>query len=128
MHKYKPIISKHLQELCSKIGTRLLGTLNNHKAEAYILRFFEEFGIQVNRQEYICKSWECKKAEFFFDDESISAVFNAYSKSCDIESAFRSAGNIFELENGDFKDKIAVIYGDLTQAPLAAKSNNVYNP
>lgn len=128
MHKCTPIISKHLHELCNKIGNRPLGTLNNHKAEAYILGVYEELGLQVNRQEYACKSWECEKAEFFFDDESIPAVVNAYSNSCNVEAAFRAAGNIFELENGDFKDKIAVIYGELTQAPLAAKCNSVYNP
>lgn len=128
MYYCKPIISKHLHELCCKIGSRPLGTLNNHKAEAYIAGVFKELGLQVDMQEYACKSWEYKEAEFFFEDENIPAVVNTYSNSCDVKAAFRAAGNVFELENGDFKDKVAVIYGELTQAPLAAKSNNIYNP
>jgi Iap family predicted aminopeptidase len=128
MHKCKPIIGKHLHELCCKIGSRPLGTLNNHKAEAYIAGVFKELGLQVDMQEYACKSWEYSEVEFLFESENIPAVVNTYSNSCDIKVAFRTAGNIFELDNGDFKDKIAVIYGELTQVPLAAKSNSIYNP
>lgn len=90
------------KKLCSKIGNGPLGTLNNHKAEAYTLEVYEEVKLQINRQEYACKSWECKKAEFYFDEENISAVLNTYSNSCDVKAAFRAEGNNFELENGGF--------------------------
>jgi hypothetical protein len=74
MYKCKPIISKHLHELCCKIGSRPLGTLNNHKAEAYIAGVFKELGLQVDMQEYACKSWEYSEVEFLFESENIPAV------------------------------------------------------
>jgi aminopeptidase YwaD len=128
MQDYKPIISRHLHELCSKIGSRPVGTLSNHKTEAYITEVFEELGLQVDRQEFMCKSWKCEKSELFCGEKEIPAITNTYTNSCEVEAKFTAAGNVFELENGDFRGKIAVIYGELTQAPLAAKNNNVYNP
>lgn len=128
MQKYKPIITRHLHKLCSEIGSRPIGTLNNHRAESYISGVFEELGLQVEKQEYACKSWKCEKVELFCGEEKVPAVVNTYSTSCEVEAEFTVAGNVFELENGDFRDRIAVIYGELTQAPLAAKNNNVYNP
>lgn len=128
MQNYKPIINRHLNELCSKIGSRPIGSSNNHRAESYISGVFEELGLQVEKQGYACKSWKCEKAELFCGEEKISAVVNTYSTSCGVEAEFTAAGNVFELENGDFRDRIAVIYGELTQAPLAARNNNVYNP
>lgn len=124
----KPVVTRHLCALCSDIGSRPIGTLNNHRAEAYISKAFEELGFQVDRQEYACKSWECERAELFLGEEKISVVASTYSNSCEVEAGFATAGNIFELENGNFKGKIAVIYGELTQAPLAAKHCSVYNP
>lgn len=114
--------------LCSDIGSRPIGTLSNHKAEAYISKAFKELGLHVERQEYACKSWECDRAELLFGEEKISAVAGTYSSFCEVEAGFATAGNIFELESGNFKGKIAVIYGELTQAPLAAKHYSVYNP
>jgi aminopeptidase YwaD len=128
MQNYKPIITRHLNELCSEIGSRPIGTLNNHRAESYISGVFEEIGLQVEKQEYACKSWKCEKIELFCGKEKVPAVVNTYSTSCGVEAGFTAAGNVFELENGDFRDRTAVIYGELTQAPLAAKNNNVYNP
>jgi len=128
MKDCKPIINRHLHTLCSDIGSRPIGTLNNHKAETYISKAFEELGFQVERQEYTCKSWECNRAELFLGDEKISVVASTYSSSCEIEARFAAAGNVFELENRNFRGKIAVIYGELTQAPLAAKHCSVYNP
>ncbi|MDR7667320.1 M28 family peptidase [Methanosarcina sp. Z-7115] len=128
MQNYESIITRHLNELCSKIGSRPIGTSNNHKAEVYISRIFEELGLQTERQEYACKGWKCEKIELFCGKERVTAIANTYSNSCNVEAGFTAAGNIFELENGDFRDKIAIIYGELTQTPLAAKNNNVYNP
>ena len=128
MQNYKPIITRHLHKLCSEIGSRPIGTSNNHRAESYISGVFEELGLQVGKQEYACKSWKCEKAELFCGEEKVPAVVNTYSTSCGVEAEFTAAGNVFELENGDFRDRIAVIYGELTQAPLAARNNNVYNP
>jgi Predicted aminopeptidases len=60
--------------------------------------------------------------------KKISVIAGTYSSSCEVEAGFAAAGNVFELENGNFRGKIAVIYGELTQAPLAAKHCSVYNP
>jgi len=127
MQYYKPI-ARHLHELCRKIGSRPIGTSNNHRAEAYISGVFEELGLHVERQEYACKGWKCEKVKLFCGEEEIPAIANTYSKSCEVKAGFTAAGNVFELEKRDFRDKIAVIYGELTSAPLAAKNNNVYNP
>lgn len=47
MKDYKPMITRHLYMLCNEIGSRPIGTLNNHNAKAYISKAFGELGFQV---------------------------------------------------------------------------------
>lgn len=124
----KEILNKHIYELSKVIGCRPIGTLNNKKAEKYIYKIFENLKYRTQTQTFNCLSWNLKKTELFIDREQIDAVANTYSNSYNVKATFLSVGTIFELQKGDFKDKIAVLYGELTQEILAAKNNHTYNP
>jgi len=119
-------LQKHLEILSS--SPRLIGSEHNINMSKYIQQVFSEAGLNVVLQRFECPNWEHVKTELIFNDIVLPAIPNTFTSSCDIIAEFICASNINELEDSECRDRILVLYGDLTAQPLIAKGNKIYNP
>lgn len=122
------LLEKHLQELCQGIGTRLVGTLQNHNAAQYIQETFETLGYQVDLQAFDCPSWECKSYDLYVGDTKLSGLVNTFSPSCQVEAPFKVIDQFEALESTDFQNHICVLSGELSKEVILPLSSPVYLP
>ncbi|MCE1252261.1 MAG: M28 family metallopeptidase [Anaerolineae bacterium] len=115
-------IEAHVHTLSENIGARMIGTAANAAAADYIYTQMKSYGLDVERQPYYCPAWQCEYASLTANGSNLDVLVNPYSPSCDVNAPFISAATLAELENADLSEKIAILYGDLTRAPLSAKS------
>lgn len=113
---------RHLQQISVEIGPRPSGSAANAQAADYIAATFRDAGLDVARQPYAVPAWEALQTELWLDDTAVPAVANVYSPSCDVSGLPLPLGTMAQLEAADLNGRIAVLYGDLTREPLAAKS------
>jgi aminopeptidase YwaD len=121
-----PVIN-HLKTLVG-LGPRPIASPANQSAANYIRDTFSRIGLDVEEQPYECTAWEHSSTLLEVDGFHLSATANAFSLPCDVTAPILSACSIAELETISlegpklFKKHILLLYGDLTRAPIAAKS------
>ena len=120
-------VLNHLKTLVG-FGPRPIGSPANQAASDYIRETFRAVGLKVEEQPYTCTAWEHTSTLLEKDGVQLAATANAFSQPCDVIAPIVSAGSIPELETiasagSKFtKGMILLLYGDLTRAPIAAKS------
>jgi aminopeptidase YwaD len=112
----------HLTHLCVEIGPRPSGSEGNHAAAKYIQCTFRAAGLDVEEQRYDCPAWQYGETWLALDGERLEAAANVFSPPCDVVAPAVAVGTVAELEAADLMGRIGILYGDLTKAPLAAKS------
>lgn len=115
-------IHQYIHTLSTAIGPRPSGSPANHAAAAYICGEMRLLGFEVEEQPFDCPAWQMLEATLRARGETLEVLPNAYSPSCQVEAPLVWAGTLAELEVAELVGKIAVLYGDLTQAPVACKS------
>ncbi|MDD2621206.1 MAG: M28 family peptidase [Syntrophomonadaceae bacterium] len=121
-------INNDLTELCVTIGDRHPGSEKNRRASSYVSKRLASAGFSVSEPELECIDWECGDIIFKIGEESIQGFIGPYSRSCEIKSHFKAVASIDDLAEGDFSDKILVLYGEICKEQLAAKGFTFYNP
>ena len=114
-------IMQHLEQLCVAIGARPGGSHANHQAADYIRHIFNNAGLQVESQDFDCPDWACTETRLTTNGQTMEAAANTFSPACDVVAPVVTAGSLAELEAAELSGRIAVLYGELTKAPLAAK-------
>jgi aminopeptidase YwaD len=112
---------QHLQTLV-ELGPRPIASPANQAAADYICDVFCAAGLEVEEQLYAATAWEHRSTHLVRGGESLDCTANAFSLPCDMTAALAPASSLAELEAAPAKGKILLLYGDLTRAPLAAKS------
>jgi aminopeptidase YwaD len=116
------LLDKHLHNLCVKIGSRPSGSPGNHAAAEYIETVFHQCEWAIEVQPFACPDWHERETQLLLADTPLRAAANAYSLPCAVTAPFVPVGTLAELQRADLAGRIAVLYGDLTRAPLAAKA------
>ena len=111
----------HLQTLVG-LGPRPVASPANQAAADYICEAFRAAGLEVEEQPYATTAWEHRSILLERDGQRLGCTANAFSLSCDVTAPLVPAASLGELEAAPAKGKILLLYGDLTRAPLAAKS------
>ncbi len=114
-------IWEHMQVLVETIGARPQGSAKAQAAEEYIAGQLAAAGLTVERQTYPCPTWRHASTRLEMGDELLPARANPFSPPCDIEAPALYASTLGELEVADLRGKVAVLYGDLSGQPVAAK-------
>lgn len=112
----------HLFHLAVEIGQRPGGSVGNHAAAAYIEKVFQDCGLAVERQCFPCTGWDAHESYLQINEEWVQSVANVFSTPCDVNGPVVAVSTLAELAAADLRDKIALIYGDLTRQPLPAKA------
>ena len=115
-------VAAHIHHLSSEIGPRPSGSVNCHAAADYIAGQMRQLGWNVETQTFACQNWQAELAELTCNGKTFEVLANIYSPSCDVTASLVKACTLAELEAADICGKIALLYGDLTQNPLSAKS------
>lgn len=112
---------RHLQTLVG-LGPRPVALPANQAAADYIREIFCDAGLEVEDQPYDATAWEHHSTFLERDGKRLDCTANAFSLPCDVTASIVPAASLAELEAAPAKGKILLLYGDLTRAPLAAKS------
>jgi aminopeptidase YwaD len=115
MSDVEATVMRHLEHLCVKIGSRPVGSKENQQAASYIQQVFEACGLEVARQEFPCPLWKEIDTQLDVGGERLHAVANTFSPPCDITLPAVGIGTVAELAAAELKDRIGVLYGDLTK-------------
>ncbi len=113
---------RHTHHLSSAIGPRPSATPANQAAGMYIHKAFTDLGYQVETQPFAAKSWAEITVRLKAGDREFPASANTFSPSCQVSAPFIPICSIAELQTAELKGKIAVLYGDLTKAPISPKA------
>ncbi|MBI5671219.1 MAG: M28 family peptidase [Chloroflexi bacterium] len=117
---------RHLHHLAVNIGSRPVGSRANRAAGDYIASVFREAGLAVEQLPFDCPDWTHTKTVLELDGERLTAGANAWSLPCDVTAPTISVCTLAELEAADLSGKIAVLYGELAQAPLTPTNWTLY--
>jgi aminopeptidase YwaD len=115
-------IDQDLKQLCKVIGARPSFSPANKVAAEYIAGRMQSIGFMVEMQSFQSPFWECTHSELCINKQVIPLLPNPFSPSCNADARLIGAGTIDELENLRCAGQILVIYGELTQNPIACKS------
>lgn len=105
-----------LNKLAIEIGPRPAGSAANHAATDFVVSQFAEAGYEIVRQEYPCPDWQPKECRLVVEGTIVPAHINTHSLACDVSAQLIAVSSMDELKDAELVGKIAVIYGELTQA------------
>ncbi len=111
----------HLPTLVG-LGPRPIASPANQAAADYICEMFCATGLEVEEQPYAATAWEHYSTLLEQAGKRLDCTANPFSLPCDVTASIVPASSLAELEAAPAKGKILLLYGDLTRAPLAAKS------
>ncbi|MGE5776487.1 MAG: M28 family peptidase, partial [Chloroflexota bacterium] len=112
---------QHLQTLVG-LGPRPIASPANQAAADYIREIFCAAGLEVEEQPYAATAWEHRSTVLEQAGKRLDCTADAFSLPCDVTAPILPVSSLPELEAAPAKGKILLLYGDLTRAPLAAKS------
>ncbi len=115
-------IVQRLNTLAGEIGCRHSGTPGNLAAAAYLADEMRALGLEVEEQRFEIPTWAVEEQYLKAAGQELAVYANPYSPSCAVEAELAAVGTLAELEQAHLGGKIAVLYGDLTRAPISAKS------
>jgi aminopeptidase YwaD len=107
--------------LSRSIGPRPSWSLSNRVAEDYIAGEMCRLGLKVERLEFANPIWTLEEIKMTLAGREVEALANAFSPACQVEGRLAPVCTLAELETIDLSGKIALLYGDLTHQPVAAK-------
>ena len=112
---------QHLQTLVG-LGPRPVASPANQATADYIRETFRTAGLDVEEQPYAAMAWEHRSTRLEQAGKRLDCTANSFSLPCDVTASLIPAASLRELEAAPAQGKILLLYGDLTRAPLAAKS------
>jgi aminopeptidase YwaD len=104
------------------LGPRPIASPANQAAADYLRDRFCAAGLEVEEQPYAATAWEHVSTVLEQNGKRLDCAANAFSLPCDVTASIVPAASLAELEAAPAQGKILLLYGDLTRAPLAAKS------
>jgi len=126
--KCKERCIEYMNKLCIKIAERVVGSEGNRQASDYFEKKLNFFGWQTISQEFSAIDWKNGGAVLQVNNQDYRVKVSPYSLGFQGTSQLKSVSMISELENGNFKDKILLIHGELAKEQLMPKNFVFYNP
>ena len=118
----------HLQVLCSEIGERRVGSEGNRKATAYVKKVLEESGWKTEATELSVVDWKTDGAVLTCSGQSFEVFSSHYSLGCSVQGELVAIRTVAQLKQVDMKDKIVLLYGEITSQQIAPKNFPFWNP
>ncbi len=126
--KFKEKCIDYMNKLCNEITERCVGSEGNKQASDFFEKKMKSFGWQTISQEFSAIDWKNYGAVLQVNEQDFTAKVSPYSPVFQGAGQLQSVSTISELENGNFKDKILLLYGELAKEQLMPKNFVFYNP
>lgn len=118
----------YLNVLCSEIGERRVGSEENRKATAYVKKVLEDLGWKSEATELSVIDWKTDGAALTCNGKSFEVFSSHYSLGCFVKGELMAISTVTQLEQGDIKNKIVLLYGEIASQQLAPKKFPFWNP
>jgi aminopeptidase YwaD len=117
-----------LDNFCTVIPTRTVGTQGNRDATAYFQRQITPFGFEIEQQGFTCIDSQRGPSTLYVNNEKYELFTSPLTLACDCEAELVTAGNLKELEGAQCKGKILLLHGEIAKEQLMPKGFEFYNP
>lgn len=119
---------EYLDVLCRQMSDRSVGSEGNRKATHFFLKTVHSFGWEMESSELDVIDWNPGTAYLSIGEKKIDLLPSPYSKGCEVTGELTILENVNDLEQGNNKDKILLIQGELASEQLMPKNFVFYNP
>jgi hypothetical protein len=111
-------VRAHINALCRRIGSRMIGTPGDTAAAAYVQAHFETCGLEVISHTMPCEGWDLVSTKLRVDGTPFPAIGNMYSPAGKVHAPLvlcepDVADSDFRLLSG----KAVAVYGDFSPFP-----------
>jgi aminopeptidase YwaD len=121
MLELSEVMIGHVRELAGRIGSRYIGSPGNKAAGEYIRSEMERIGLAVEIQESPCPAWSVRRTLLEADGIQLRVHADPFSPPVEVTAPVVPLGTIAELERADLSGRIALLFGDMTSAPISPK-------
>lgn len=111
-------VMSHLQVLVDDIGARPAGSPAHHRAETYIRSVFRNADLETEEVRLDFPYWSLRNASLMQNGQPLTVDVNPFSPACDVKAHMVAVSTLPELEAADLTGKIALLYGELSKAPI----------
>jgi aminopeptidase YwaD len=118
----------HLHVLCSEIGERRVGSVENRKATAYAKKVLESLGWKTETSELMVIDWKSDGASLICNGMPFEVYSSHYSLGCSVSGELIAIGTTKQLEQACIRDKIVLLYGEIASQQIAPKNFPFWNP
>jgi aminopeptidase YwaD len=122
MIRFGEKILAHVEALAGRIGVRYIGSPGNHAAAGYIRREADRLGLPTDVIESACPEWSVRGGLLEAAGSPLPLYPDPFSPPVDVSAEILPVCSPAELERAEISGKIALIYGDLTTAPVSPKA------
>jgi len=119
---------KYLNYFCREIKDRSVGSPGNRKATKFFFNKLKDLDWQTALQNFDAFDWENEGANLKTASEKFEVFVSPYSLGCNEKAELEAVSNIEELANGNFDNKILLLYGEIAKEQLMPKNFVFYNP
>jgi aminopeptidase YwaD len=117
-----------LKTLCVDINERNTGSQGNRDATRFFREQLESLGWETEIQEFEAVDWIDGGATLNSGNKEFNVLVSPWSKGCSVKAIMKNASSISELEEGDFRDRIILLHGEIAGEQLMPKNFVFYNP
>jgi aminopeptidase YwaD len=110
------------------ITERTTGSQGNRNATKYFKDQMTSLGWATESQEFDAVDWKDGGATLHAGNNEFKVLVSPYSEGCSVRSYLERVSTVSELENGDFRNKIIFLHGDIAREQLMPKNFVFYNP
>ena len=121
-------VSEYLDYFCKELPGRSVGSEGNQMATLFFREalFSMSWSIEATRLEVM--DWMTEGADLICEGRCFPVMSSPYSIGCNHDLELAAASTIEELEQGDFKNKIILLHGEIAQEQIAPKNFIFWNP
>jgi aminopeptidase YwaD len=117
-----------MHTLCVEIQERCVGSDGNRQAAAFFRDKLAALGWKTETQEFNAVDWQDGGAALRAGNRDFRVLVSPYSRGCSETAPLTAAADTAELEQGDFRDTLLLLHGELAKEQLMPKNFVFYNP
>jgi aminopeptidase YwaD len=129
--KREEIIEKataHLQQLCTVIGERRVGSEANRVASRYAEKVLTGQGWQTRTTLLEVIDWQEEGATVACQGRKFAVFPSPYSLGCSVTGELTAVSSMEQLSATDISDKIVLLHGEIAAQQIAPKKFPFWNP
>jgi len=128
MEYFQERCSRLMDQLCSVIPERCVGSPGNRMATSFFEAEARRFGWLVESHEMDVIGWNGGKATLSVSGRAFAVKASPYSNGCRVGAPLISASTLEELRATDAYGKVLLLHGGLAREQIMPKNFVFYNP